>query len=102
MLATPTVAPPVSKLVFAPPALSEMVLCAGQNSLGVHCRTRSLSQVKSPVGTVGEIDDEAALRCRAIGDVPGEGHRDRMRHANRRGDGEMLATSVGRRHPQSR
>ena len=50
MSATPTVAPPVWKLALAPPAVTVMSECAGQNPLGFHCRTRSLSQVKLPAG----------------------------------------------------
>src|SRR5690349_15132551 len=54
MLATPTVVPPVWKFVFAPPADTEIGEYAGQYSLGVHCRTRSLSQVNFPAGTFGD------------------------------------------------
>src|SRR6476660_8670219 len=54
MSATPTTAAPVSNVVFAPPALTMMLECAGQNPFGFHCRTRSLSQLNDPAGLAGE------------------------------------------------
>ena len=53
--ATPTTDAPVSKVVFAPPAVTMMFECAGQNPFGFHCRTRSLSQVNEPAGVAGEV-----------------------------------------------
>src|SRR3979490_1668602 len=53
--ATPTTAAPDSKVVFAPPAVTMMFECAGQNPFGFHCRTRSLSHVNEPAGVAGEV-----------------------------------------------
>src|SRR6476619_7633474 len=40
--------------------------CAGQNPLGLHCRTRSLSQVKSPSGAPGDaIPKECSAAARS-------------------------------------
>ena len=83
MSATPTTEAPVWKLVFAPPAVTVMVECAGQNPFGFHCTTRSLSQVKVPVGVFGEVNAMVLLGGGAIGDGPGERHRHRMRDADR-------------------
>jgi hypothetical protein len=52
--ATPSTAAPVWKLVLAPPTDTVMSECAGQNSVGFHCRTRSLSHVKVPLGVAGD------------------------------------------------
>src|SRR4029079_6356733 len=53
--APPTVAAAVSKLVFAPPAVTMMFEWAGQNPFGFHCTTRSLSHVKEPAGVSGGV-----------------------------------------------
>jgi hypothetical protein len=63
--ATPTVAAPLSNDVFAPPAVTMMLECAGQNPDGFHCTTRSLSQVNEPAGVAGEVKEmvrSAAVR----------------------------------------
>src|SRR5688500_9982761 len=65
MSATPTTEAPVSKLVEAPPAVTEIFECADQNPSGFHCTTSSLSQLNVPSGTSGElmrIVRSAALR----------------------------------------
>jgi len=55
MSATPTTEAPASKLDFAPPALTMMDECAGQNPCGFHRTTRSLSHVKLPSGVAGDV-----------------------------------------------
>src|ERR1700722_15550805 len=65
MSATPSTAEPVSNVVFAPPAVTMMLEGAGQNPVGFHCTTRSLSQLNEPAGVAGElmpIDFSAAAR----------------------------------------
>src|SRR3954452_20513943 len=73
MSATPTVFAPVSKVVFAPPAVTVMLECAGRNPLGFHCTTRSLSHVKLPCGVAGELKwidcsaaDRLAMDCAKV------------------------------------
>src|SRR6185312_5861742 len=65
MSATPTTAAPVANSVDKFCVDSRIWLCAGQNSLGIHCTALSFSQLKLPsvfVGDVIRIDRCAAAR----------------------------------------
>jgi hypothetical protein len=54
MSATPTTAAAVPKVVLKPSAVTEIVECAGQNPVGVHCTASLESQVNVPAGVFGE------------------------------------------------